>query len=151
MMSSEAGQTEHQDLRSQQSGSEKMVPYKLLNFEKLDVKEILGNESSGDYQSLNSNSPHVQSLNNSVYAFFGDSPESKERKNIPLVFQQVHLNGSGVHDGSPLNLSEESSIPFVKHQKSIHNKIGALAIQQFETTDAEMEDLSDEIVNVEMH
>ena len=76
MMSSENGQTE-QDFRSQKSGSERIVPYRLLNFEKLDVKDILGSEFSGDYQSSNS-SPHVQSLNNSLYAFFGDSPESKD-------------------------------------------------------------------------
>jgi hypothetical protein len=64
-----------------------MVPYKLLNFEKLEVRDILANESSSEYRSLNSNSPHVQSLNNSVFAFFGDSPDSK---NIaPKAFEQV--------------------------------------------------------------
>jgi hypothetical protein len=64
-----------------------MVPYKLLNFEKLEVRDILPNESSSEYRSLNSNSPHVQSLNNSVYAFFGDSPDSK--KNAPTAFEQA--------------------------------------------------------------
>ena len=59
MMSSEADQTEYQDVRSRQSNSEHMVPYKLLNFEKLEVRDILANESSSEYRSLNSNSPHV--------------------------------------------------------------------------------------------
>jgi hypothetical protein len=59
MMSSEADQTEHQDVRSRQSNSERIVPYKLLNFEKLEVRDILANESSSEYRSLNSNSPHV--------------------------------------------------------------------------------------------
>jgi hypothetical protein len=35
MMNSDAGQTENQEYHSQQSNSERMVPYKLLNFEKL--------------------------------------------------------------------------------------------------------------------
>lgn len=86
-----------------------MVPYKLLNFEYLDVKEIVSNENSGDYSSINSNSPHIQSINNSVYAFFGDSPESKERKLSPLLFQKVLLaDNSGVQEGSSLYLSDES-------------------------------------------
>jgi hypothetical protein len=85
MMNSDAGQTEPQDVQSHQSNSERMVPYKLLNFEKLEVRDIIANESSSEYRSLNSNSPHVQSLNNSVFAFFGDSPDSK--KIAPTAFE----------------------------------------------------------------
>lgn len=63
MMSSEVGLTEHHDFGSQKSNSERMVPYKLLNYEKLEVRDILGvyasNESSGEYHSINSDSPHV--------------------------------------------------------------------------------------------
>ena len=52
MMSSEAGgNADHQDQSSQASGSAKIVPYKLLNFEYLEVKDVVSSLSSGDYKS----------------------------------------------------------------------------------------------------
>ena len=51
MMNSEAGGHAEAlpDQRSQASGSAKIVPYKLLNFEYLEVKDVVSNISSSDY------------------------------------------------------------------------------------------------------
>lgn len=122
---SEAGQTESclvytsskQSAQSPLSSPKRVLP--------AIVVELPSPVSNADYSSENS-SCHAQSITNSVYAFFGDSPEQEQRlSNSPLRVQPVK---------ELVELQTEKR--FSLHQ---------------ETTDADMEDQSGDSASIIVH